>query len=919
MLLWCSATGALMPSAPRGIPPEVVRVLDSALTLLGMSRTDLWLPCDAVEPDAYRLPQVCAFFEQPLQLLPWLEEQRQLLLALRPSTLEQSARQWVELLTGTAPMLPTYEQRLSARELDSLLRFNLERRLGLIGATVLRQYLVPCIEAQRELLALRSRIPQLPLLAELADSLLMLSEESATASLFELKAQELWALERARQFFTAAASVEWERWLAPMLGLWRAIWAAVERNSPPLERYRDSIHTTILETPFGRVAFGGPGNDTYTGEFLLIVDVGGDDRYLLPALSKEEALAQPVRVIVDLAGNDLYHAGSYSLGAGFWGCGILIDWAGNDVYAAGDFSLGSAVAGVGVLLDRAGTDQYLGGVHTQGAGAFGIGVLLDLAGNDLYRCAAHAQGFGFVRGYGALVDMEGNDLYLAHSPYVDVLRYDQHFLTFTQGAALGYRPLASGGVGILLDSAGNDLYVSDIYGQGTAYWYGVGALLDCAGDDRYIAHQYAQGSGVHLAFGVLWDRAGDDLYRSYGVSQGCGHDIAAGILLDEAGEDVYSAESLSQGAGNANAISLLLDLHGDDAYSARQPNTMGYSDLRRSYGMIGIFADAQGRDWYGDTTRNGRVRLQSTYGVLLDAELLEPLPPPPRPGIDVPDSLRMPLAGSLDSLFVQASAAPQKFQYIVEPARERIVSFGAQALPFLASKLSTESARERLALESILPRIYARDSAAVARLLLDSLRSDNPRTLALVATVVGRVRLRAARAELERLLGDPVWRIRALAAQQLGELGDPGAISALRPLLRDEHPLVRARAAFALLQLQPRQLEVWQQALADPSQLVRYGAVQGALRHGRLPATLVQELWRLPLELRARQSLGWLVASVDTAASPRTFARLLQQQPAPLRRVAYSVLRDQRSPWSARLRAECARLESDPALRELLQ
>jgi HEAT repeat protein len=258
-------------------------------------------------------------------------------------------------------------------------------------------------------------------------------------------------------------------------------------------------------------------------------------------------------------------------------------------------------------------------------------------------------------------------------------------------------------------------------------------------------------------------------------------------------------------------------------------------------------------------------------------------------------------------------------RYIVEPARERIVSFGAQALPFLASKLSTESARERLALESILPRIYARDSAAVARLLLDSLRSGNPRTLSLVATVVGRVRLRAARAELERLLRDPVWRIRALAAQQLGELGDPGAISALRPLLRDEHPLVRARAAFALLQLQPRQLEVWQQALADPSQLVRYGAVQGALRHGRLPATLVQELWRLPLELRARQSLGWLVAGVDTAASPRTFARLLQQQPAPLRRVAYSVLRDQRSPWSARLRAECARLESDPALRGLLQ
>lgn len=898
------------------LPSGALRALDSALALLGMARHDLWLPEDVIPADSHRLPRIRALFQHPLQMFPMLSREAERLFQLRPAELDEAARQWFALLAFGDYNPRYYEQQLSARQLDSLLGVNLERRVGLIAATSLRQYLGPLVLAWRDIERARSSVRELPFLVEFADSLLLLSEDDTKASLFELKAREEASRERAEQFFASAATVPWGRLLAPMVSLWRALWAAVERNSPPLDRYRDSIRTTVLETPFGRIAIGGPGEDVYVGDFTFILDVGGDDRYVVPSLTKVELLARPVRVIIDLGGDDLYQGSDFAFGAGFFGCSFLLDLQGNDLYRARHFSQGAALGGIGVLWDGAGHDQYLGGIHAQGAAAFGIGMLIDRGGHDLYQCQAQAQGFGFVRGYGVLVDRSGNDCYLARSPYVDVLRYEQHFLTFAQGAALGYRPLASGGVGILLDSAGNDLYVSDIYGQGTGYWYGLGAVLDWGGDDRYVAYQYAQGAGVHLAFGLLWDEAGDDVYSSHGVSQGCGHDIAVGILYDAAGDDHYLCESLSQGAASANGIALLVDLHGRDTYTARRPNTLGFGDYRRYYGSLGLFIDAEGRDWYADTVRNDAVRLHSTYGVLLDGELLPPLPLPPRLGIDVPDTARMPLAESLDSLFVQASAAPQKFQYIVQPARERLASLGAAALPFLARKLSTESARERLALEEILPRVYTVDSAALRRLVLDSLRSDNERTLALMATVAGKLRLREAIPALQVLLRDRRWTIRATAALRLGEIGEPAVQAQLQQLLEDPHPFVRARAAHALGRLQPRQpLEVWKRILGDSFAVVRAAGLQGVLQRGTVSITLVEELWRMPLQPPACGLLGWIVGALDTTVPPTRLERLLLHQPPALRRTAYAALvAHPVASWAKRVLRACLRREPDPSV-----
>jgi len=896
---------------------SALHVIDSALTLLGMARHDLWLPGDVTPADSHRLPVIAGLFRQPFQIFPLVRREAERWWSLRPGTIDEVAREWFQCLAIGNYTPRYYEQLLSARQLDSLLGINLEQQVGLIAATSLRQYLGPLVQAWGEIEKVRNGIRELPFLTEVADSLLLLSEDDAKASLFELKAREVAGMERARQFFQKMLEVPWQRLLAPMVSLWRSLAATVERNSPPLDRYRDSVRTTILETPYGRIAIGGPGDDVYDGDFTFILDVGGNDRYRMPSQTKAEVLARPVRIIVDLSGDDTYVGTDFAFGSGFFGCGFLIDLQGNDLYRARHFSQGAALGGLGVLWDGAGHDQYWGGIHVQGAAAFGIGLLFDAEGNDGYHCWAQSQGFGFVRGYGALVDRKGNDFYAAQSPYVDVLRYERHFLTFAQGAALGYRPLASGGIGLLLDSAGNDTYISDIYGQGTGYWYALGALVDWGGEDRFIAYQYAQGAGVHLAFGLLWDEAGDDVYISHGVSQGCGHDIAFGVLYDAAGDDSYVCESLSQGAANANGLALFLDAHGRDAYIARRANTMGYGDFRRHYGSTGIFTDAEGADWYADTASNQWVRLQSTYGVLLDGELLPSPPPEPRPGIDVPDSLRMPLAESLDSLFVQASAAAQKFQYIVQPARERIASKGAAALPFLAGKLATESARERLALEEILPRLAAYDSTALHRLIVDSLRSDNERTLALMATVAGKLRLKAAVPALQALLADRRWFIRAMAGLRLGEIGDTAVQAQLRPLLQDAHPLVRARVTFALLRLSLHQpLEFWRQIMADSFHIVRAAAIQGALQHGRkLPLSVMERLWRLPLSLSAQRMLSWLVLALDTATSLSRVERLLLRQPEAVRQTVYLLLAQQASdPWAKQLLRACLRRERKPLL-----
>ena len=373
-----------------------------------------------------------------------------------------------------------------------------------------------------------------------------------------------------------------------------------------------------LQTSSGEIIVGGFGSSRYGGNPVVIIDLGGDDQY---DISRDPTSDFTSSVIIDLGGNDVYRStGDYVYGSGFFGTGVLADLSGDDTYLTRNFSLGSGIFGVGLLMDERGDDKYLGDTFGQGAGSFGMGFLLDLQGSDRYSGALFVQSFGFVAGLGALIDSSGNDSYLAGGTDKDILRYEDHYVSLSQGFGYGLRPMMSGGIGVLVDLSGNDLYTSDIFGQGSSYWFSLGSLLDARGNDNYVSYQYAQGVGTHMCVAILEEEGGDDIYVSHGVSQGCGHDLAFGMLWDKAGNDKYVAESLSQGAGSANGFGILVDEAGNDGYYVDiKNNTQGYGNPRRDYGSVGVLLDFSGKDFYhGNGADSTWWTTPSKWGVGID-------------------------------------------------------------------------------------------------------------------------------------------------------------------------------------------------------------------------------------------------------------------------------------------------------------
>ncbi len=405
--------------------------------------------------------------------------------------------------------------------------------------------------------------------------------------------------------------------------LFRSTERGLKQSVPPLLDHllrncgcSDAEFQYEISTQQGKIAIGGVGRNIYEGKYVYILDIGGDDIYNL------ETVEAP-QIIYDISGNDQYNAlTDFAIASGFFYPALLYDLEGDDIYNGRNFSLGSGLFSFGMLVDSFGNDVYRGDTHTQGAGTFGLGLLIDMGGTDNYNCALFGQAFAGVRGLGFLCDINGNDIYVAGGKYKDFLRYDDHYLSLSQGFAYGLRPWMSGGVALLVDSSGHDTYISDIFGQGSSYWYALGMLVDLAGNDKYLSFQYAQGVGTHLTLGILLDREGDDYYFSKGVSQGCGHDLSAGILIDYTGNDTYQSYDLSQGAGSANGFGWLVDYRGNDSYQTKsRRNTQGYGNPRRDYGSIGVFMDLMGKDEYiGNGSNNNYWIIDSKWGIGMDVD-----------------------------------------------------------------------------------------------------------------------------------------------------------------------------------------------------------------------------------------------------------------------------------------------------------
>ena len=395
------------------------------------------------------------------------------------------------------------------------------------------------------------------------------------------------------------------------------------------------------------VVVGGPGPNRYAMQHIAAVyDVGGDDRYDYGASPTPNAAPIALRLVVDLAGDDVHESTADFEGpaTGVFGLSLLDDRGGDDVYRSRrSFSIGAGLVGLGILLDHAGDDVYenLGedSGWAIGVGFWGAGLVIDRAGADVYHGEKHVQGVGGPRGLGAIVDGQGRDLYRANGPsFASAYDTPAVYLGMSQGFGIGVRGYAAGGVGALYDLAGHDRYEAGEFSQAGGYYFGLGILHDVAGDDLYHGNRYGQAFAAHQAVGILVDDAGDDTYWSMtAASQAGTWDQSIGLLLDKAGNDAYRCDGLGQGGASMQALALLIDLGGNDRYTGHGGSVQGqgggngyHYDADRIFSFSGLFDLGGGHDTYSAPERTNDVLRptgawneatpadSSLYGVFVD-------------------------------------------------------------------------------------------------------------------------------------------------------------------------------------------------------------------------------------------------------------------------------------------------------------
>lgn len=367
----------------------------------------------------------------------------------------------------------------------------------------------------------------------------------------------------------------------------------IDEVSKGLKGSKSSYYVAI-NTDYGIIEVSDNQDNVYNfPNSFIVIDLMGNDTYSQYYGGTD--LYKKISILIDKKGNDKYISNEdNSFGAGINGYGFLIDMEGDDIYEADSFSLGVGYGGFGALIDYKGNDTYSGNVCVEGSSANGIGYFRDLEGEDKYYAYQFAQGYGGPGGVGVLCDEKGNDEYIAED---EVILYpspqsDKHNTSMSQGAGFGSRnDRIAGGLGLLLDMEGNDKYSCGVFGQGTSYWYSLGFLLDNKGNDTYNGVWYAFGAAAHYSLAGLIDREGNDSYYCQN-DFGLGHDYSIGYFEDRKGNDNYVCLNNPIGWVNANGLSLFFDLGGNDNYSK-----VKISDVTESSGKsYGVFLDIGGKN-----------------------------------------------------------------------------------------------------------------------------------------------------------------------------------------------------------------------------------------------------------------------------------------------------------------------------------
>lgn len=357
-----------------------------------------------------------------------------------------------------------------------------------------------------------------------------------------------------------------------------------------------SLNDTRLDLPF--IHIGHPGPTNHTEDYMLHVDVSGNDTYNNHAGAPLIGDDRGIGLTIDLGdADDRYTKHNRAQGYAAGGVGILHDAGGNDWYNLTGMGQGSANAGIAILYDEGnGADVYhspqrpddFAARWMKGHGGLGgIGLLVDEGGPDHLRDdGIDSFIYGAAGGLGLLANLGP-----APDTYISLEEPNEDRPPFAGPIQVSAE---AGGGAILFEEGGDDTYVCGPRVrqgcQGAGGPNSLALLLEQGGDDTYtmgttVISEVLQNFIFHVPYQFIEEYLDDpprpDATGTFvPMGQGAGYGVTlpvpgtgVGVLYDGAGNDIYTAEKWAQGYGGIGSLGFLFDLGGEDTYDTAPPLT----------------------------------------------------------------------------------------------------------------------------------------------------------------------------------------------------------------------------------------------------------------------------------------------------------------------------------------------------------
>ncbi|MBI5324287.1 MAG: HEAT repeat domain-containing protein [Ignavibacteriae bacterium] len=908
-----------------------------------MNFNDVWLPIDTTENNYHKLYLFDTLFSFPLHSVDIVKEHANFLLNLNGANFDKYFEKIFDQLEFRKYQPIYYENNLSTKEIDGELGFGTDTTLGNEGGQMFRMFISPVIQI-KQLLSEDFLCKNGVRLSFLKDNYKMVLIGSQIGGL-NIGFDSLQKI--SKDFFIYSQSANRSMIYSNGISLYKTLMKLAQIAKVNVDMLKNNIKTKVLETPYGKVALGGVGNDKYEGDFTAILDIGGDDNYSIS--NSGNGNNSNTKFIVDLSGNDTYSGADFSLGGTSFGINIMIDLEGNDTYNSDNFTLGTGIFGVGILQDLSGDDKYSGKIMAQGASAFGIGLLLDSSGNDVYDLKGFGQGLALSKGFAALVDNFGKDTY--HTLYF-VNPDSMPSISFAQGASAGYYPYASGGIGLLIDGRGNDQYTTGICSQGFGYWFGLGGLYDFNGNDDYISYQYSEGSSINNGIGLLLDNQGNDSYESESYSQAFAVENSFAMLLDDFGNDNFKVynQPKNEPVATEPSLSFLVDAYGSSTFSnylvidsesiankwdgisvENSKNDVSFyikkgiapvnltHNIRETYGRFNLcMRDTSSIDFYNilPSINHDIYKTKFVYDINLfdfERKLISS-----NSKIDSIEFTKTINNMSSVELYWSVLDGRQNAEGI-ELLKNKLIE-NTTPFEFLSGKYGTESLFERRILSDILDGLLKKGSLPLKNSLIDSSESKNARVLLLCLKLMSENKIFDIVRPIAELSKNSSWRLRAESAESIGKLGANTQIDILFSLLEDSNPYVRASAVYSLGRLMPDDiLNRIHLSFYDDFLYVREKALKGLTLNRQLPLLFILQSLSTDIPVTAKfKFASFVTTSKFSKKEMKVFQEKFYNLPVNIRKIVYnSIYNSGTNTWIKKLK-ELGKKEPDTDLQNMI-